>query len=177
MRRRLDIAISIITEPKILFLDEPTTGLDPSSRNTVWDILDVMVKGGMTIILTTQYLEEADRLASRIAVIDNGLIIADDTAASLKKSIGNGALHIQVEGAETNNRLRTYLQDTSTQSHAMKHQLGYIVVIESPLAAINLMRDVLSAGITPTDFFYKQPSLDEVFLALTGKKETSNEAK
>ena len=96
MRRRLDIAASIVVTPDLLFLDEPTTGLDPRSRNQVWDIVRVLVAAGTTVLLTTQYLEEADQLADRIAIIDHGRIIAEGTSAELKASVGSGALRVRV---------------------------------------------------------------------------------
>src|ERR687894_655719 len=96
MRRRLDIAASIVVTPRLMFLDEPTTGLDPRSRNQVWDIIRTLVAGGTTILLCTQYLEEADQLADRIAVIDHGRVIAEGTPAQLKASVGSGTLHARL---------------------------------------------------------------------------------
>src|SRR5690606_33131352 len=100
MRRRLDIAASIVVTPRLLFLDEPTTGLDPRSRNQVWDIVRALVAGGTTVLLTTQYLDEADQLADRIAIIDRGKVIAEGTAGQLKASVGSGALHVRLRDAE-----------------------------------------------------------------------------
>src|SRR5690554_2668369 len=96
MRRRLDIAASIVVTPELLFLDEPTTGLDPRSRNEVWDIVRTMVAAGTTVMLTTQYLDEADQLADRISVIDHGSIIAEGSSGELKASVGSGTLHVRV---------------------------------------------------------------------------------
>lgn len=177
MRRRLDIAISLIARPKVLFLDEPTTGLDPRSRNKVWDILQNMVKEGMTIILTTQYLEEADRLARHIAVIDNGVIIANDTATNLKRKTGSGALHIQFDTIKAKSSTTGLLQKSKIRAYDMEHQIGLTIPLANPELAITIVQDILKAGITPTDFSYQQPSLDDVFLALTNaQKEVKNEA-
>src|SRR5690606_38126754 len=99
MRRRLDIASSIVVTPELLFLDEPTTGLDPRSRNQVWDIVRVLVAEGTTVLLTTQYLEEADQLAGRIAIIDHGKVIAEGTSTQLKSRVGTGSLHLLLEDA------------------------------------------------------------------------------
>ena len=100
MRRRIDIAASILNTPDLLFLDEPTTGLDPRSRNQVWDIIRVVVAHGTTVLLTTQYLDEADQLAGRIAVIDHGKVIAEGTPGQLKSSIGAGTVHVRLRDAE-----------------------------------------------------------------------------
>src|SRR5688500_19536817 len=99
MRRRLDIAASLVVTPEVLFLDEPTTGLDPRSRNQVWDIVRSIASGGTTVLLTTQYLEEADRLADRLAVIDHGRLIAEGTSRELKSSVGSNTLHVRLDDA------------------------------------------------------------------------------
>src|SRR5690606_21358287 len=100
MRRRIDIAASIVVTPDLLFLDEPTTGLDPRSRNQVWDIVRTLVKGGTSVLLTTQYLDEADQLASRVAIIDHGTVIAEGTTSELKASVGSGSLHVRLRDSE-----------------------------------------------------------------------------
>jgi ABC-2 type transport system ATP-binding protein len=170
MRRRIDIAASIVNSPELLFLDEPTTGLDPRSRNQVWDIIRALVKNGTTVLLTTQYLDEADQLADRIAVIDKGKIIAEGSAAELKASVGTGSLHVRLSDPE---------QQQEAERILAKY-LGAEVRMEPDTAALsarvtdnNLVAAALGelarAGIDITDFSLGQPSLDEVFLKLTGE--------
>ena len=170
MRRRIDIAASIIVTPELIFLDEPTTGLDPRSRNQVWEIVRALVAGGTTVLLTTQYLDEADQLADRIAVIDHGKVIAEGTTGELKASVGAGAVHVRVA-------------DSSYRDAAAKvlaAVLGVEIVTESDPAALTArvtdprivagaLPALHDAGIDIATFALGQPSLDEVFLALTGK--------
>ncbi|GAB2650086.1 ATP-binding cassette domain-containing protein [Prescottella soli] len=169
MRRRIDIAASIIVTPELIFLDEPTTGLDPRSRNQVWEIVRALVAGGTTVLLTTQYLDEADQLADRIAVIDHGKVIAEGTTGELKASVGSGALHVRV--AESSRR-----QDAAA---ILEPVLGVPVTLESDPAALTARIDdpqrvaralaaLDDANLAVTTFALGQPSLDEVFLALTG---------
>ncbi|MGK2948855.1 MAG: ATP-binding cassette domain-containing protein [Acidimicrobiales bacterium] len=169
MRRRLDIAASIVVTPDLLFLDEPTTGLDPRSRNQVWDIVRALVGTGTTVLLTTQYLEEADQLADRIAIIDHGRVIAEGTSGELKASVGSGGL-------------RVHLRDPDRRPEAeqvLATALGTPVVLESDPAVLSAsapstadataaVSQLTQAGIEVGEFAYGQPSLDEVFLALTG---------
>jgi ABC-2 type transport system ATP-binding protein len=169
MRRRLDIAASLVTTPQIMFLDEPTTGLDPRSRNQVWDIIRALTAQGTTILLTTQYLDEADQLADRIAVIDHGKVIAEGTPSQLKASVGTGSLHVR-------------LIDPARRDDAegiLAHALGALVHRESDPAALSAtisdaerashaLGELARSGIAVADFSLGQPSLDEVFLALTG---------
>ncbi|MBJ8341378.1 ATP-binding cassette domain-containing protein [Antrihabitans sp. YC3-6] len=170
MRRRMDIAASIIVTPELIFLDEPTTGLDPRSRNQVWEIIRALVAGGTTVLLTTQYLDEADQLADRVAVIDRGKVIAEGTTGELKASVGASALHVRV----ADNARR------GDAAHLLRNLLGVDVVEESDPAALTARVDdplvvatalpaLHEAGIAVTTFALGQPSLDEVFLALTGK--------
>ena len=168
MRRRLDIAASIVVTPELMFLDEPTTGLDPRSRNQVWEIIRALVAGGTTILLCTQYLEEADQLADGIAVIDHGKVIAEGTPSQLKASVGSGALQVR-------------LLDPDQRPEAERLLSGDLgsVVLEPDPAALSVMcadadraTDALArltgSGVRVADFSLGQPSLDEVFLALTG---------
>jgi ABC-2 type transport system ATP-binding protein len=169
MRRRLDIAASIVVTPDLLFLDEPTTGLDPRSRNQVWDIVRALVAGGTTVLLTTQYLDEADQLADRIAIIDHGRVIAEGTSGELKAQVGAGALHV---------RLREPGQ-RSTAERVLTQALGVPVHLESDPAALSAritdtervaqaLSALLRQEVVVSEFALGQPSLDEVFLALTG---------
>lgn len=178
MRRRIDIAASIIVTPELIFLDEPTTGLDPRSRNQVWEIVRALVAGGTTVLLTTQYLDEADQLADRIAVIDRGKVIAEGTTGELKASVGSGALHVRV--AEPARR--------ADAAATLERALGVAVNLESDPAALTARIDdpqrvarALAAlddeNLAVTTFALGQPSLDEVFLALTGHgAETSTDS-
>ncbi|MFA9560015.1 ATP-binding cassette domain-containing protein [Evansella sp. AB-rgal1] len=171
MRRRLDIAASIVVTPDLLFLDEPTTGLDPRSRNQVWDIVRTLVKSGTTVLLTTQYLDEADQLADRIAVIDQGRIIAEGTSSELKSSVGSGSLTVRVldpemrEDAERvlSKKLAAPIHLSTSDPTALSAE-----VTDSELAATAL-GELTRIGIKVTDFSLGQPSLDEVFLTITGR--------
>ena len=175
MRRRLDIAASILNTPDLLFLDEPTTGLDPRSRNQVWDIIRVVVSNGTTVLLTTQYLDEADQLAGRIAVIDRGKVIAEGTPGQLKSSIGAGTVHVRLRDAARRpaaERVLAAALDTSVQMDADPVALTARVdgagsdrgAAEQASRALAALAE---AGIVVDDFSLGQPSLDEVFLALT----------
>jgi len=169
MRRRLDIAASIVVTPQLMFLDEPTTGLDPRSRNQVWGIIRALVAEGTTILLCTQYLEEADQLADGIAVIDRGKVIAEGTPAQLKSSVGSGALHVRLIDPEQRGQAQLVL----------KRELGGSVTLEADAAALSAecsdteraavaVAELARSGVRIADFSFGQPSLDEVFLALTG---------
>lgn len=178
MRRRIDIAASIVVTPELLFLDEPTTGLDPRSRNQVWDIVRALVSAGTTVLLTTQYLEEADQLADRIAVINQGRIIAEGTSNELKASVGSGTLQIRLADALQKeqaisilgNTLGT-LVNTGTDTATLTAQVTHSSIVVKALSQLD------DAGIALSDFSLGQPSLDEVFLTLTGKPVDETEAK
>jgi ABC-2 type transport system ATP-binding protein len=170
MRRRLDIAASIVVTPQLMFLDEPTTGLDPRSRNQVWDIIRALVAGGTTILLCTQYLEEADQLADGIAVIDHGSVIAEGTPGQLKASIGTGALHVRLLDPE----------QRPAAVELLSRSLGAVQLEPDPSAlsvkcsdagrAAEAVAELSRSGVAIADFSLGQPSLDEVFLALTGHR-------
>ncbi|WP_149183570.1 ATP-binding cassette domain-containing protein [Streptomyces sp. TRM49041] len=181
MRRRIDIAASILNTPDLLFLDEPTTGLDPRSRNQVWDIVRAVVAQGTTVLLTTQYLDEADHLASRIAVIDHGRVIAEGTKGELKASVGSGSVHIRLRAPEQREEavrvLRTALGDVTVQLDPDPVALtatvdGHRTELGAAEQAARALAELARAGVTVDDFALGQPSLDEVFLALTGKEGT-----
>jgi ABC-2 type transport system ATP-binding protein len=169
MRRRLDIAASIVVTPELLFLDEPTTGLDPRSRNQVWEIVRVLVTAGTTVLLTTQYLDEADQLADGIAIIDRGRVIAEGTPGQLKASIGAGALRVRVhdpaQRADAERVLTTAL-DVPVELAADPAALA--VRGAEPGRIPFALTELAHAGVAVEEFALGQPSLDEVFLALTG---------
>ena len=169
MRRRLDIAASIVVTPELMFLDEPTTGLDPRSRNQVWGIIRALVAEGTTILLCTQYLEEADQLADGIAVIDRGKVIAEGTPGQLKASVGSGALHVRLLDPD----------ERDEAQRVLSRELGAVNLEPDPAAlsascadgdrAAEAVAELTRAGVRIADFSLGQPSLDEVFLALTGR--------
>ncbi len=169
MRRRLDIAASLIVTPELLFLDEPTTGLDPRSRNQVWDIIRLLTENGTTVLLTTQYLEEADQLADRIAVIDHGRVIAEGSSNELKASVGAGVLHVRLADPETREQAARILAARySEPAQREADPRGLTVQLADPDLAAAGLADLAAAGVGITDFSLGQPSLDEVFFALTG---------
>ena len=178
MRRRVDIAASILNTPELLFLDEPTTGLDPRSRSQVWEIVRAVVAHGTTVLLTTQYLDEADRLAGRIAVVDHGRVIAEGTPGELKSSIGAGTVHVRLRDAAQRDEAAAVLAaslDAVVQPEADAVSLTARVTGTDRNASEHASRALLAladAGIVVDDFSLGQPSLDEVFLALTDKPST-----
>jgi ABC-2 type transport system ATP-binding protein len=175
MRRRLDIGASILNTPDLLFLDEPTTGLDPRSRNQVWDIIRVVVANGTTVLLTTQYLDEADRLAGRIAVIDHGRMIAEGTPGELKSSVGAGTIHVRIRDAgrrpAAERIIATALGTTIDLDADPVALTARVAGSEQGAAeqASQALAALAAAGIVVDDFSLGQPSLDEVFLALTDR--------
>ncbi|MEU8636199.1 ATP-binding cassette domain-containing protein [Amycolatopsis sp. NPDC048633] len=184
MRRRIDIAASILHTPDLLFLDEPTTGLDPRSRNQVWDIVRAIVAQGTTVLLTTQYLDEADQLASRIAVIDHGRVIAEGTKGELKASVGAGAIHLRLRDAAQREAAEQVL--TRVLDAAVQHEPDPVALTARLTAAAGdaaaaeqsarALAELAAAGITVDTFSLGQPSLDEVFLALTDHTASGEEA-
>ena len=174
MRRRLDIAASIVVTPDLLFLDEPTTGLDPRSRNQVWDIVRTMVGAGTTVLLTTQYLDEADQLAGRIAVIDHGKVIAEGTPGELKASVGSGALHVRVHDIEQRSVAATVLGAAlGVEIQVDGDPAALSARVDSPERVPHALEQLSRHGVAVTQFALGQPSLDEVFLALTDHPATN----
>lgn len=171
MRRRLDIAASIVTQPDLIFLDEPTTGLDPKSRIQVWEVVRKLLKLGTTVLLTTQYLEEADQLADRIAVIDKGTIIAEGTPKQLKNSIGGKTLSFRL----TKSYDHKSINDILVRQHALniiqdEDPLVFKVPVTQTRLANDVIHTLLNNEVPIEGFVLGEPSLDEVFLALTDAK-------
>ncbi|WP_079086000.1 ATP-binding cassette domain-containing protein [Streptomyces silvensis] len=171
MRRKLDLAMTLVGEPDVIFLDEPTTGLDPRSRRTMWELIRDLVAGGTTIFLTTQYLEEADQLADRIAVLDGGRIVAEGTADELKRLIPGGHIRLrfddigQLEAAVDRLALSTVVRDDET--------LSLQVPSDGSISALRAVLDVLEgAGVQAETLTVHTPDLDDVFLTLTGQGRT-----
>jgi ABC-2 type transport system ATP-binding protein len=168
MRRRLDIAASIVVTPELMFLDEPTTGLDPRSRNQVWDIIRALVSEGTTILLCTQYLEEADQLAEGIAVIDHGKVIAEGTPGQLKASVGSGSLHVRLLDPEQRPEAARVLEKELEPVHLEPDPAALSVPCSDADRGAQAVAELTRSGVRIADFSLGQPSLDEVFLALTG---------
>lgn len=177
MRRRLDLAGSLIMMPPVLFLDEPTTGLDPRGRLAMWDVISNLVSDGTTVLLTTQYLEEADQLADQIAVVDRGRVIARGTADELKEQVGGERLEITVtRGNRLDDALLTLRPYSSSeiQVDLDNHQLVVPVTQGTQLLA-SIVRDLDAAHIAVDDLALRRPTLDDVFLTLTGRAATTGE--
>ncbi|HYC33597.1 MAG TPA: ATP-binding cassette domain-containing protein [Gemmatimonadales bacterium] len=169
MRRRIDIAASLVAIPEVLFLDEPTTGLDPRSRNQVWELVRRIAAEGTTVLLTTQYLDEADRLAERLAVIDHGRVIAEGTSRDLKASVGSSALHLRLASADQRARAQELVSRVlgdgilpGTDPTAVTARLA------SPAQAADVLAALNGGSVEVAEFSVGNPSLDEVFFALTG---------
>jgi ABC-2 type transport system ATP-binding protein len=169
MRRRLDIAASLVVTPELMFLDEPTTGLDPRSRNQVWDIIRALAGGGTTVLLCTQYLDEADQLADGIAVIDRGRVIAEGTPAQLKASVGSGALHVRLLSPDERPAAERVLARALGAVHLEPDPASLSAQCASAERATDAIGELAREGIGVAAFSLGQPSLDEVFLALTGR--------
>jgi ABC-2 type transport system ATP-binding protein len=174
MRRRLDLAASLIVSPPVLFLDEPTTGLDPRSRLAMWELIGELVAGGTTLLLTTQYLDEADRLADRIAVIDSGRVIAEGTADELKGQVGGERVELTVArggGEDSLARARAVLERHAPGAEVRVDAeiRGVSVPIEGGARRlVDVVRELDVAGVELEDLALRRPTLDDVFLALTG---------
>ena len=168
MRRRLDVAASIVVTPALMFLDEPTTGLDPRSRNQVWDIIRTLVAEGTTILLCTQYLDEADQLAEGIAVIDRGKVIAEGTPGQFKASVGSGALHVRLLDTEQRPEAERVLSGQLGSVHLEPDPAALSASCPNTNRAAEAVAELARSGVGIADFSLGQPSLDEVFLSLTG---------
>jgi len=169
MRRRIDIAASLVTRPEILFLDEPTTGLDPRSRNQVWDLVRQIAASGTTVLLTTQYLEEADRLAERMAVIDHGRVIAEGTSRELKASIGGNTLRLSLLDPTRQADARALVTELLGDVVSDTDPTTVSVKVADAAAAASVLGAIARANIVLESFSLGTPSLDDVFFTLTGK--------
>jgi ABC-2 type transport system ATP-binding protein len=171
MRRRIDIAASLVAKPEILFLDEPTTGLDPRSRNQVWDLVRQIARDGTTVLLTTQYLEEADRLADRLAVIDHGRVIAEGTRRELKALVGGSTLNFHIVRQEQRGEAHTLMSGILGDASILPNSdpLAFAAKASDPAIAADVLGALARAKIEVADFSLSTPSLDDVFFALTGR--------
>ncbi|PWI44723.1 ATP-binding cassette domain-containing protein [Streptomyces sp. ICBB 8177] len=168
MRRRLDVAAALVGEPPVLLLDEPTTGLDPASRNALWDQLRQLVREGTTVLLTTQYLDEADRLADRIAVLDRGLIIADDTPEALKASLGDTVVELDMGDADRAERAVRLLHGLADHAARQDDSVVRLRTHDGSDLLLRALRELDRGTAAPLRIRVREPSLDDVFLALTG---------
>ena len=170
MRRRLDLAASLIAKPRVLFLDEPTTGLDPRSRIGLWEVITDLVADGTTVLLTTQYLEEADQLAEEIVVIDRGRVIAQGTSDALKDQVGGDRLEVVVENPVQLDEAAQALRSVATGEVTVNHTDHRVVapVVGGSLTLVDAVRALDSAHVAIADVALRRPTLDDVFLSLTG---------
>lgn len=165
MRRRLDIAIGLLSNPQIIFLDEPTTGLDPRSRLNMWNLIQKLASRGVTIFLTTQYLEEAERLADKIAVLDEGKIVAEGTADELKRIVGEEKLEIKFTSQSTFHKAQTLLR-----GHVNDTDLSITLPSDGSTESLRqILNDLHEHGIVADDIYFRKPTLDDVFLHLTNR--------
>jgi len=170
MRRRLDLAAALVADPPILFLDEPTTGLDPQSRQDLWSIIESLVERGTTVLLTTQYLDEADRLAKQLVVLDHGKIIAQGTSAQLKAQMGATVLALSFASIDDALRAQPLLANLSDKVANLEGTVLELTVDNGPLVTADALRRIDTAGIRLSGLALREPSLDDVFLNLTGHK-------
>jgi ABC-2 type transport system ATP-binding protein len=169
MRRRLDLAAALVAEPPVLFLDEPTTGLDPRSRMQLWETIEARVSDGTTVLLTTQYLDEADQLADRISVIDHGLVIAEGTSDELKDRVGGERLEVTLEQPDAREQAIAALESMTAEPPKCEHGIVTIPLKERHGAIAEAVRRLDGAGIGIDDVAVRRPTLDDVFIKLTGR--------
>ena len=169
MRRRLDLSAALVAHPPVLFLDEPTTGLDPRSRLGLWETIEGLVADGTTVLLTTQYLDEADRLAERIAVIDHGRVIAEGTGDDLKDRVGGARVEVELTDDATAPAAISALAPMSDEVPTVEEGVVHVTVRHRRGAVVDAVRRLDAAGIAVDDAVVRRPTLDDVFLALTGR--------
>jgi ABC-2 type transport system ATP-binding protein len=173
MKRRLDVAAALVSRPQVLFLDEPTTGLDLYSRNELWDMIRELVADGTTVLLTTQYLEEADQLAGRVAVVDGGHVIANDSPKALKAQLGSTVIEMSM-GDEARSTRALALLAGNTSGRTEQDGISIRVTTdEGPSLLMQLLRTLDAENLAPTSLAVREPSLDDVFLAITGHRAES----
>jgi daunorubicin resistance ABC transporter ATP-binding subunit len=170
MRRRLDVAAALVQRPPVLFLDEPTTGLDLPSRNALWEMIHELVRAGTTVLLTTQYLEEADRLAESIAVVDHGHVIAEGTPSDLKSRLGNTVIEIVMPDGDAAARAEGVLATIGSQPPEREGSTITINSMDGTTLTMDVLRTLDGAGLPPSNLTLREPSLDDVFLSLTGHR-------
>jgi ABC-2 type transport system ATP-binding protein len=175
MRRRLDLAASLVHRPPVLFLDEPTTGLDPASRSDLWHVIGELVAEGTTVLLTTQYLEEADRLADRIAVIDHGRVIAEGTPAELKSRLGGTVVDLTLPDPAAAARASARLTSALGLDARLDGSDLDVTVPDGPRTVVEVLRTLDAAELAPVGLAVREPSLDDVFLSLTGHRTTTDD--
>jgi len=174
MRRRLDLAVSLIATPPVIFLDEPTTGLDPRSRLAMWDIIKRLMEKGTTILLTTQYLEEADQLADRIVVIDGGKVIAEGTATELKSKVGKDRLELTFTDAAALSAAKRALGADVVSTNEKEYSLS-TVITDTNVDVRQILDKLSQQNIAVTSLTVHKPTLDDVFLSLTGKQQEASD--
>ena len=175
MRRRLDLAASLVGDPRVIFLDEPTTGLDPRARNQVWDTIRGLTAGGVTVLLTTQYLEEADELADHIAVIDRGMVVASGTAGELKATTGKQTIEVRPVDRFQAPEVAELVKALTGETPEVRTETGLVTATAvDPAVMSELVLQLTQRGIVAAELALRLPSLDEVFLALTGHAAQDN---
>jgi daunorubicin resistance ABC transporter ATP-binding subunit len=170
MRRRLDVAAALVSRPPVLFLDEPTTGLDPQSRQDLWRVIEHLVRVGSTVLLTTQYLEEADRLADNVVVVDHGKVIAEGTPAQLKAGLGTTVIQLTFSDPGTASAAARLLVADGGRAPVVDGSGVELTVEDGPREAANALRILDQSGVTVAGLALREPSLDDVFLTLTGHR-------